>query len=1688
LKYFEAEHDPTVVSAYPICREYVKTLRHYRQRRWTCKYTGKRSLTYEEALSLEHAVDIVVSRFPLHHEAEAARIVHHSLKNADELATQISDLANDLDIRLAREWVNAVAYAEPVNGVPGVDCVWKLHEFFREKYHLPSELPEELAETLRPARTKSLGADRLDEESTEPNFQVRKLGEATALHTEAMMAANGDYDSSLSDWEDDDYKPSRFATEDLPWRARGRGRVRGRGLGQGQGRGKGRGRGRGRWSNGAGDDANNAVGNEGGLRPGGTTPGRTLVDTSSSKVQVPIIPTSIDLSQLHESLEDVEKRIQPGSIKHGVLTLLKEAGTTGMSINEIVDALQERGVKTWEEPRQARNSITSTCGHDSAFARIAPGRFALRCLLPSPKGEITPLTANLLAGSPDSKEAQQLAAVEAAQAEAMRRLAEQKSKARVGRNNFKCPKCHRVTHTEASPLVLCDTCPRAYHLACLPNNLSFNDLPAGDWCCPKCVDATQAALRRVMDLETRKKEALERAANKEKAVEEKLAKRLLSGQGDTETGVNGSKGGKGGISSGHGKGRGGGKGRAAAKVAQTSQGEGGEGEADQGQQESQQRPQQRPHRRAILDDWEVLNEEKDRLEKLQIRIKELEEVAAARGKPRVGEGGHVSTAETDDDKGELLLSKDDKKVIEDDSLVEKALTSLKETVEASKHLENVISGPPASFPRLVLSASAEDQIEDERKWGVISNGMGQASEAAMKEIITVAEFLALYGESCAIDAEPSAQELVAAVAWPLDHTHFLTSLYRQLLLCCLLALSDSPPPTHAKVERWLRILDDATWPEILRRYVRAVHIMPHILKERMRMQMLEEEEEDREEEDREEEEDGDVSNLDNTKTAAVQSRTGDEEKTKLQHQSDEYGKEYFVLDASIGTHDDLINDLIVEPEKVLHMDDKTFAVHGVRLLSRMAWWELPPAVHIRLLSLLCYDVAQGRTLRDDINERVLEYSKLLIEKSKGVAAFRRQKRSKDGVGAGAEGGGPKKKRKGKLGSGNQSGSRHNEDMVAEDGGEDGGEGDGNGDKDGQTGTDKDDLDAAFNAELKAVEAQYDAKLYRKTFRTEPLGLDRHHRRYWWLRGTPGCIFVEDGDDGTSVGVIASQVVLDDLLKKLNRRGPRERELYLALQRIYDEVVSSFSPPPPPTTMEDEGDVTARASNNAQLADLAASLNVLSFPRPVPTDGRVRQKDIPTLANMSFLSILGIAKAIMEALILDTVDALDVLVGLNLEKDALKTIRREVKGSESVGQLCLVLIGLEAAYSSSGEGLPRGADFENVETLMASEEDASCWKELLAKASATLFANQTNQVQDKNKVQVQEPISTELNGKEGDSAVQATNATNATNETTNITNNIDGQQWTDNNRSQGQGQVPEGNYYREFVSMDDDFDDSDAEHAYLREKRMRRPARLWRSGRERAVWIKSVCTTARNADLSTTSSQHGSAASQITYCAALLDDRVKKLIKVVHKLAEDAARYEEAAEMARVKAEAAKPSVKEVQPAGPVQRPLMIRTGKSKTEDGVKIVLKGMGKGPLPSARSSHAPGMEASVSDEVVAACRWGYQCSVCLLAGDLLCCEHPEQCAVSVHPECTGMPFPQGPWICTNHDERRLKGRMRARHSQGEGEGEGQGQGHGEKRDRRRMSEAEDSDATVSEGDGDRDSDATQDLDRNRSKRARRN
>ena len=53
---------------------------------------------------------------------------------------------------------------------------------------------------------------------------------------------------------------------------------------------------------------------------------------------------------------------------------------------------------------------------------------------------------------------------------------------------------------------------------------------------------------------------------------------------------------------------------------------------------------------------------------------------------------------------------------------------------------------------------------------------------------------------------------------------------------------------------------------------------------------------------------------------------------------------------------------------------------------------------------------------------------------------------------------------------------------------------------------------------------------------------------------------------------------------------------------------------------------------------------------------------------------------------------------------------------------------------------------------------------------------------------------------------------------------------------------------------------------------------------------------------------------------------------------------------------------------------------------MRIVLKAMGKEPFASGRST--ANIDTVATEEQVAECRWGYQCSVCLLAGDLLCCE----------------------------------------------------------------------------------------------------
>jgi hypothetical protein len=87
--------------------------------------------------------------------------------------------------------------------------------------------------------------------------------------------------------------------------------------------------------------------------------------------------------------------------------------------------------------------------------------------------------------------------------------------------------------------------------------------------------------------------------------------------------------------------------------------------------------------------------------------------------------------------------------------------------------------------------------------------------------------------------------------------------------------------------------------------------------------------------------------------------------------------------------------------------------------------------------------------------------------------------------------------------------------------------------------------AEAEARSTAREAEIEARSSAFTLRVEPLGSDRHHRRYTCLRHSPGLIWVEDVD-GKHIGVLHTPEQVEMLMAGLLDRGPREKELARAL--------------------------------------------------------------------------------------------------------------------------------------------------------------------------------------------------------------------------------------------------------------------------------------------------------------------------------------------------------------------------------------------------------------------------------------------------------------------------------------------------------------------------------------------------------------
>ena len=123
-------HSPTVFTFFSSCRDYIKALNAYRQRVWSCKYTGESGLTYEEAAASESHVADVVSRFPAASEEAAAKPQENAevaalKKEVEELKTKNTELSDRM--------LRALADAENVRRISRID-VGNAREFAISKF------------------------------------------------------------------------------------------------------------------------------------------------------------------------------------------------------------------------------------------------------------------------------------------------------------------------------------------------------------------------------------------------------------------------------------------------------------------------------------------------------------------------------------------------------------------------------------------------------------------------------------------------------------------------------------------------------------------------------------------------------------------------------------------------------------------------------------------------------------------------------------------------------------------------------------------------------------------------------------------------------------------------------------------------------------------------------------------------------------------------------------------------------------------------------------------------------------------------------------------------------------------------------------------------------------------------------------------------------------------------------------------------------------------------------------------------------------------------------------------------------------------------------------------------------------------------------------------------------------------
>ncbi|KAK9865721.1 hypothetical protein WJX84_004504 [Apatococcus fuscideae] len=522
--------------------DYARAVKLYRTRDWVCQLTGRSGLSYEEALVSEQRSRTLIAKFPACYEEPVVRMVHHALAKPDEMVTRL--LAHFKERLVPGEEAVALRNGAPAPcivvqslGPDGLDA-----EEIDELQVLDMEYE---VEWLR------LGEDDIEGDGAREVLARGQIGRKRSPLTRLLLKswlqeaatcemlenARGppclwSVIPELAEKWGLPQHPPRDLLERIDVAAKKKA-ARAKKSTEKMGRSR---------KSPVKLEAYEAASPSGEGEPGESPLMSSLRSMKAEDGYPASSEAAPDLMDpaLEEGLEEAEQRMQPGTIKHALFHLLKEAGPRGSTLGELVNGVQQAGLKSWTDMRIAKSSIASTCGHDLAFGRLPHGRFALRGL-PGVRQALASHPGSANFGAAAAKLKQGRGGVKAEPGRTP--LHEPERTSVVEKNIFKCPRCYKVNHPEASPLLLCDTCPRSFHMACL--GLSWDNLPDGDadWYCPRCVDRHAAAsrnmgypqdmvadggqrvVRRLTEKEEReKRKADERAAKEEVKLKEKEEK------------------------------------------------------------------------------------------------------------------------------------------------------------------------------------------------------------------------------------------------------------------------------------------------------------------------------------------------------------------------------------------------------------------------------------------------------------------------------------------------------------------------------------------------------------------------------------------------------------------------------------------------------------------------------------------------------------------------------------------------------------------------------------------------------------------------------------------------------------------------------------------------------------------------------------------------------------------------------------------------------------------------------------------------------------------------------------------------------------------------------------------------------------------------------------------------------------